>query len=125
MDESGFENINMIPLIDIMLVLLTIVLSTSTLIASGAIPLELPQASSHLEASRLPQNIELDSYGRIHYQGSVIGLDSLSHVLTSVERSSPIVIRADKELRLQAFVDVLDAVRQMKFSQVSLQTKTQ
>ncbi len=125
MDESGFENINMIPLIDIMLVLLTIVLSTSALIASGAIPLELPQASSHLEASRLPQNIEIDSHGRIRYQGLVIGLDSLSRALTSVERTSPIVIRADKELRLQAFVDVLDAVRQMKFSQVSLQTKTQ
>ena len=42
MDEKGFESINVIPLVDVMLVLLTIVLTTSTFIAMGAIPVQLP-----------------------------------------------------------------------------------
>jgi biopolymer transport protein ExbD len=37
MDEKGFESINVIPLVDVMLVLLTIVLTTSTFIAMGAL----------------------------------------------------------------------------------------
>ena len=125
MDESGFSHINMIPMIDIMLVLLTIVLSTSTLIASGAIPLELPRASTQPEESIQPQIIEIDASGMIYYQGTHVGLPVLREKLGSVARSQPVLIRADKELRLQAFVDVLDVVHGMHFSQVSLQTHYQ
>ena len=46
MDEKGFESINVIPFVDVMLVLLTIVLTTSTFIAVGAIPVELPKAAN-------------------------------------------------------------------------------
>jgi len=125
MDESGFSHINMIPMIDIMLVLLTIVLSTSTLIASGAIPLQLPQASAQPEESLQPQTIEIDASGMIYYRGTHVGLPVLREKLERVDRSQPVLIRADKELRLQAFVDVLDVVHGMHFSQVSLQTHYQ
>ena len=47
MDEKEFDYINVIPFIDIMLVLLTIVLTTSTFIARGAIQIELPKASKN------------------------------------------------------------------------------
>ena len=45
MDEKEFDYMNVIPLVDIMLVLLTIVLTTSTFIASGVIPVNLPKAA--------------------------------------------------------------------------------
>lgn len=45
MDEKPFETINVIPFVDIMLVLLTMVLTTANFIATGRIPLALPQAS--------------------------------------------------------------------------------
>ena len=41
MKEKEFDYINVIPFIDIMLVLLTIILTTSTFIAQGAVPVEL------------------------------------------------------------------------------------
>ena len=53
MDEKPFESMNMIPFIDIMPVLLTIVLTTSSFIASGRIPLNLPQASD--ESTETPE----------------------------------------------------------------------
>ena len=46
MDDQGFNNMNVIPLVDVMLVLLTIVLTTSTFIAVGSIQVELPKAST-------------------------------------------------------------------------------
>ena len=39
-----FSEINVIPLVDVMLVLLTIVLSTATFVVNGKIPVDLPQA---------------------------------------------------------------------------------
>ncbi len=46
MEEKEFNYINVIPLVDVMLVLLTIVLTTSTFIASGMINVSLPKASA-------------------------------------------------------------------------------
>lgn len=45
MEEKEFDYINMIPLIDVMLVLLTIVLMTSTFIMGGMIRVELPRVT--------------------------------------------------------------------------------
>lgn len=42
MEEKEFDYINVIPLVDIMLVLLTIVLVTATFIVQGSIPVRLP-----------------------------------------------------------------------------------
>jgi len=40
MEEKTFDYINVIPLVDVMLVLLTIVLTTSSFIAAGVIPMD-------------------------------------------------------------------------------------
>ena len=45
MREKSFDSINVVPFIDIMLVLLTIVLATATFIQTGAIPVSLPETS--------------------------------------------------------------------------------
>jgi biopolymer transport protein ExbD len=44
MEEKEFDYINVIPLVDVMLVLLTITLTTSSFIAGGMIPMDLPKA---------------------------------------------------------------------------------
>ena len=44
-DEQEFNYLNVIPLVDVMLVLLTIVLTTSTFIATGSIQVNLPKAA--------------------------------------------------------------------------------
>ena len=42
------ESLNIVPFIDIVLVLLVIVLSVSTFIAQGKIPIDLPQSSNSI-----------------------------------------------------------------------------
>ena len=46
MDDRGFETINIVPLVDVMLVLLTIILMTTTFVAVGSLPVQLPEASN-------------------------------------------------------------------------------
>jgi biopolymer transport protein ExbD len=123
MDEKEFNYINVIPLVDVMLVLLTIVLTTSTLIAAGSIPLQLPQSSKSREEMVRLQTIEIDRNGSIYYNAAPVCKRELFERLGRLDRSNPILIRADRNIALQTFVDVLDVVKNGGFTRVSLQTE--
>jgi len=98
MEEKEFDYINMIPFIDVMLVLLTIVLMKTGM-------------------------IEIDGKGDVYYQGRLVDLISLKSLLSNVSRDTPFLIRADRNIPLQNFVEVLDVVKTMGFRRVSLQTE--
>jgi len=123
MDDKGFNNMNVIPLVDVMLVLLTIVLTTSTFIAVGAIPVELPKSSTADNAPLKTQTIEIDEKGNLYLESRPVSLTALQEALGPMERSMPILIRADKSIALQIFVDVMDVVKCLGFTKVSLQTE--
>jgi biopolymer transport protein ExbD len=124
MDEKEFDYLNVIPLVDVMLVLLTIVLTTSTFIATGGIQVELPKAEANEETAALhPRTIIIDEEGRIWLEADELTLASLTAVLEGVDRETPILVRADKSLALQGFVDVFGAVKQLGFAHLSLQTE--
>lgn len=123
MDETGFETINVIPLVDVMLVLLTIVLTTSTFIAVGALPVELPKAKSgHVEQLKSVL-LEIDKSGVVFFDGQESSLSEVKNLLGAKDRKTPVIIRADKNLPLQIFVDYMTAVKELDFTKVSLQTE--
>lgn len=124
MDEKGFDGLNVIPLVDVMLVLLTIVLTTSTFIATGGIYVELPKAatSDQTTATR-PRTISIDQDGRVWLEEREVSIAILGQVLAGVNRSTPLVVRADRSLALQLFVDVYDSLRKQGFTILSLQTE--
>ena len=123
MEEKEFDYINVIPFVDIMLVLLTIVLTTSTFIAAGVIPVELPRASKNQAEILKTQTIEIDKNGNIYLNSKLTSLVSLSDLIKPLDKDMPILIRADRDIALQVFVDVLDAVKTLGFKRVSLQTE--
>lgn len=126
MDEKEFDYLNVIPLVDVMLVLLTIVLTTSTFIATGGITVELPKAPSTGQISPLrPRTVVIDKNGRIWLESEEMPLASLTAVLEGVDRETPLMVRADKQLALQGFVDVFAAIKQLGFTHLSLQTEPQ
>jgi biopolymer transport protein ExbD len=123
MEEKEFDYINVIPFVDIMLVLLTIVLTTSTFIATGGIPVNLPKASKNMDQTLKVRTIEIDRNGSIFFSAHPVTLQSLLAAIQPLNRNTPFLIRADRELALQSFVDVLDTVKNAGFHQVSLQTE--
>ncbi|MDP2277300.1 MAG: biopolymer transporter ExbD [Nitrospirota bacterium] len=123
MEEKEFDFINVIPFVDIMLVLLTIVLTTSTFIAAGVIPVELPRASKNQAEILKTQTIEIDKNGNIYLNSKPTSLVSLSDLIKPLDKDIPILIRADRDIALQVFVDVLDVVKTLGFKRVSLQTE--
>ena len=77
MNEKEFDYINVIPLVDVMLVLLTIVLTTSTFIATGAIRVELPQASKSQAEILKTQTIDIEVSGNLYLNSHLVALDEL------------------------------------------------
>lgn len=123
MDNKGFETINVIPLVDVMLVLLTIVLTTSTFIAAGQIPLSLPKASQTSPQSLKVQTISIDRNGALYFNAAPVSLEELDSALGSLDREAPLAVRADGGIRLQIFIDVLDRVNRRGFKKVAVQAE--
>lgn len=123
MDEKEFDYINVIPFIDIMLVLLTVVLTTSTFIARGAIPLELPKATSQKAAALKTISIDIDRQGVVYLNSLPVIMEKLPDEMRSFDPEMPILIHADRGIALQVFVDVMDVIRNRGFKKISLQTE--
>lgn len=123
MDEKEFDYINMIPFIDIMLVLLAIVLTTSTFFASGAIRVDLPKVAGKHESATKVHVIEIAGSGDLYYQGADVDLAGLGSAIGKLPRDTAFLIKADRNLRLQIFIEVLDLVKSAGFTRVSVQTQ--
>lgn len=123
MEENEFNYINVIPLVDVMLVLLTIVLTTSTFIATGAISVSLPQAMPAQAQAAKSRIISIDQQGAIYYAADKVSLEEPAGRIHDIDRETPIVLRADRAVRLQIFVDVLDLLNGRGFKRVAIQTQ--
>lgn len=123
MEDNEFNYINVIPLVDVMLVLLTIVLTTSSFIATGAISVSLPRAP-HAAAETLRRHtIVIDGQGAVYFDNARLTLDGLDRRLRELDRDAPMTLRADGSIRLQVFVDVLDLLNHRGFKKVAVQTE--
>ncbi len=119
--ERELNQINVIPLVDVMLVLLVIVLTTATFISTGQVPVELAKAKEVTDHKDVPLMITLTADGRLFVNDQPIPDNGLSTILNGHPRESAVVLRADRVTVLERFVGVVDEVRGMGFRQVSLE----
>ena len=118
-----FDGINVVPMIDIMLVLLVIVLTTATFIAKGVIPLELPKGKSSREFPREQKlKITISAEGEVYLNDSRCPVENLGGFLAPKERKSPIFLSCDKKASYEHFVEVLDLLKQMGFNKINIVT---
>ena len=119
--QRDIDQINVIPLVDVMLVLLVIVLTTATFISSGQIPVNLAKANEVGDRKDAPIVITLTADGALFLNDRAIPEGGLRGALTAEPRESAVVVRADKVTLLERFVSVVDEVRGLGFQQVSLE----
>ncbi len=122
MDEKSFESMNVIPLVDVMLVLLTMVLTTANFIVTGRIPISLPQASRTQVEKHQDKMIELPADGRIYFESQEVSKDELENQLKSLPPDTSFLVRADRGLPFQGFIDIADVLKRQNFSKVAIQT---
>lgn len=121
--ERDIEEINVIPLVDVMLVLLVIVLTTATFISTGQIPVNLAKAKSAASSEETPIKVTVQADGSLYLDQQKLTLEQLPEALGQQSRQLPVIVMADKEIVLERFVTVVDAIKSLGFEKISLKVE--
>ncbi len=124
MKIKKFDSINVIPFIDVLLVLLAIVLMTSTFIAKGIIPISLPSASNSEEMNIVKDiSIYIKSDNTVYLEKEEISMVELSSSISLIDKKTAVLINSDKDAKIDTFVSVLDLLKVNDFENISIVTK--
>ncbi|AKG17008.1 biopolymer transporter ExbD [Moraxella bovoculi] len=109
-DNGGMNEMNLIPLIDIMLVLMIIFLVTATVL-NPTVPLDLPKTSASVN-EQPPEvlQVSIDSQGDIYWDSQKISLEELQKRFAdeAAKGNDPQVhLRADREGKYDMVAQVL------------------
>ena len=118
--DHELNQINVIPLVDVMLVLLVIVLTTATFISTGQIPVDLAQANATSATPSEPITITITSSEEIFLDGAQLPQEALPSELQRFSPETLVLVRADRVIQLERFVDVVDDVRDAGLTKISL-----
>jgi len=119
-----FDQINVIPFIDIMLVLLVMVLTTATFIKQGIIPVELPEAEqSEKKVEKKEYTVYITREGKLHLDKAPVTAAELEDRLSAIGKDETVVLRSDKDATFQNFVSVMDILKKLHHEQLYIVTK--
>ena len=113
--DSIIAEINMTPLIDIMLVLLIIFMVTSSISLESGLDIDLPKSqisSGSKEGSAVL--VSLDRHGSISVQGKAVGMDGLKVAIAQAiadEKSSLVVFEGDRDSNLGKTIQIMDIAK--------------
>jgi biopolymer transport protein ExbD len=121
-DEEDMDAINIVPLLDIMLVLLTIVLTTASFVASGRIPVDLAKSGQAATIAQTESLVITMTAERTFFLNDQ-PVPDLVAALAGKDRATPVLMRADGKLSLQEFVTAVDTVKKEGFTRVNLEVQ--
>ena len=119
-----FDSLNVIPLVDVMLVLLAIVLTTSTLIEKKLLPVNLPKAKSATQKlTNKNIDITITKDGKLFVKSKASTLEVFKSQLKSFDTNSTFLINCDKNTSFNSFVEVLDILKSNNFNNIAIVSK--
>ena len=120
---APLAEINVTPMVDVMLVLLVIFMVTAPLLTVG-VPLDLPKSrTTTLTEPKKPVIISLNRQGEVFIGDQRIGADELDGRLTTLAADDPnriVYVRSDRSNTYAQLMDTLGLVNHAGFSKVSL-----
>jgi len=129
-DEYGdMAEINVTPLVDVMLVLLIIFMVTAPLLTQGlSVALPTAEGKSFEMASNNPAKIQITVNGAVYLDGTPVGSSSLDTTLGPMLRARRIkraLLEADKAVPYGRVVAVLDVMNRAGVEQLGMVTQPQ
>ena len=124
MQIKKFDSMNVVPFIDIMLVLLVIVLTTATFIARGVIPIDLSEATSSTKITKNKTvTITVKPNGDIFFNKDKINKEDIVSRLEKFKINTAIGISCDKNVRFENFVYIIDILKDKGYKNLGIITK--
>ena len=122
------SEINVTPMVDVMLVLLIIFMVSAPLLTVG-VPIDLPQSQAKsLEQDKAPLTISVNEKGKIYLQNSEIEADGLIPKLEAIAQArggsdARIYVRGDKNVDYGTMMKVMGRLSAAGFHRVALVTE--
>ncbi len=119
-------DMNMLPFIDIALVLLLIFMVMTPFLVKSQIKINLPKARTTDTPRQQALNIQLDQQGVIFFEGKPIHADILEEQLRKTiadPREQPLMIEADRDVAFQHVVLVLDIAKRIGITKLGINVK--
>ncbi|AFL68918.1 biopolymer transporter ExbD [Sulfurospirillum barnesii] len=114
------EGINVVPLIDIMLVLLTIVLTVSSFIALGKIEISLPQASNFSKVEPKFYEIGITADHQFFINGEAVVREDLHVKFETLSKEDSVAISADKMAAYEDFIYIIDLLKAKEIEKIGM-----
>lgn len=110
------DSMNLVPFIDIMLVLLVIVLTTASFVSTSKLPINIPKVGENSsktqeEIKKKQVNITINNDGQYYIDDKLVSFDELKSTISSYPKDTPIVLQGDKNSNLDSFVKILDLLQ--------------
>ncbi|MFZ0695320.1 MAG: protein TolR [Alphaproteobacteria bacterium] len=117
------SEINVTPMVDVMLVLLVIFMITAPLLTVG-VPVDLPKTqAAQINEAIEPLVVTINAEGKIFLQETETDMDALVPRLTAITQSKPdtrIFVRGDKSVPYGRIMEVMGTISSAGFSKVAL-----
>jgi biopolymer transport protein TolR len=126
--RAVMSEINVTPMVDVMLVLLIIFMVSAPLLTVG-VPIDLPQSQAKsLEQDKAPLTISVNDKGKIYLQESEIDADGLIPKLEAIAQArggtdARIYVRGDKNVSYGTMMKVMGRLSEAGFHRVALVTE--
>ena len=124
-NESIVE-INIAPLVDIILVLLIIFMATAPMIQSRTLNVNVPKSSQSESKATLALNVVVNAQGEILLGEHPVTIQDLTFQLAGMYRADPtlhVAVLADESLAYGRVVEVLDSVKESGVKKVALEVR--
>ena len=121
-----FDTINVIPLIDVMLVLLAIVLTTASFIVKDNLKIDLPQTQStqaYVPEEKPPISFHIDANNQLYLNEQPHTLAKITEFLTTLDKQQPLILQVDKHANFGEFLAWVDAIKSQQLTQLTILTK--
>lgn len=124
MRRERFDKMNVVPFIDIVLVLLVIILATSTFVKNKTIVVDLPSASAKKSEEKKSIHIAINKEGKYFYDKEELTLELIKERLLKLDPKKDLVsLNMDKSSEFQYFIDIIDILKTKGFENISIITK--
>lgn len=121
-EDEPIAAINVVPMVDIILVVLIIFMVTAPLVLKPVIDINLPKSSSGEQSPAVPLNVAINSSGQIMVNGQPSSTEQLALIATQTAASKPetaAILQADKSVTLEMLTGVIDVIKSSGIKKVA------
>lgn len=123
-----FDTMNVIPLIDVMLVLLAIVLMTASFIVKDSLNIELPETDNtqtYVPAENItPIQLHINAENQYFIDEQAESFANISLRLSKLAKEQAITLQIDKKAEFGTFVKLIDVLKGQELNNLTILTKS-